>query len=74
MISKLSNRSKKYICQQNKFFNKLGNLVDVFKDMRSKRMLSEEALSIFDPMSDVSKNILKRRHIRSGIKGSRRYY
>ncbi|XP_040570817.1 THAP domain-containing protein 1-like [Lepeophtheirus salmonis] len=53
MISKLADRSKKYICNWNTIFKKLGNLVDVLKELRSKRMLSEEALSILDTMSDV---------------------
>ncbi|XP_071743723.1 LOW QUALITY PROTEIN: THAP domain-containing protein 1-like [Lepeophtheirus salmonis] len=74
MISELADRSKKYRCQRNKISKKLGNMVDVLKDLRSKRMLSEEALSILDVMSDVPKNLLKRMQLGSGVKGSRSSY
>uniref|UniRef100_A0A0K2TI02 THAP domaincontaining protein 9like [Strongylocentrotus purpuratus] n=1 Tax=Lepeophtheirus salmonis TaxID=72036 RepID=A0A0K2TI02_LEPSM len=74
MISELADRSKKYRCQRNTISKKLGNLVDVLKDLRSKSMLSEEPLSILDTMSDVPKNLLQRMQIGSGIKGSRSSY
>ncbi|XP_040563695.1 THAP domain-containing protein 1-like [Lepeophtheirus salmonis] len=60
MISELADRSTKYRCQRNTISKKLGNLVDVLKYLKSKKMVSEEALSILDTMSDLPKNLLKR--------------